>query len=237
MHCECGVWSSPPWPQPLLRSETSLEAGTLCTLAASDPERLECSPVAPAPAGTPRTAREVKLWGLAMGGALRTIAVAQCMGKGDGCPGLGMWADLGVGPVIRPCQQHGTGPDKAAEIVHVVIRGPVLMHPLHNSAICLRCLVPVRPGDPPVGQFWTPHQQAMPTRMLVALYYCMPGQVSDSSQRAFAESAELSSPWHKLATSHMTVSSCKSCVACCSLYHAMRGSDSHASPWAAKGPS
>ena len=110
-----------------------------------------------------------------------------------GAQGVGMRVHLGVGLVIRPCQQHSAGPDKAAEVVHMVIRSPVLMHPLRrrsaHSASGVLCLCP---GDPPVGQFWTPQQQAMPTRMLVALYCCMPCQVSDSSQRAFAESAKLS---------------------------------------------
>ena len=59
-----------------------------------------------------------------------------------------MRADLGVGPVIRPRQQHSAGPDKAAEVVYVVIRGPVLMHPLHSSAsrfqVSCACVLGIR---------------------------------------------------------------------------------------------
>ena len=54
---------------------------------------------------------------------------------------MGMRARLGIRLVIRPRQQHGAGPDKAAEVVHVVVRGPVLMDSLHSSAFVLKLRV------------------------------------------------------------------------------------------------
>ena len=213
-------------------------ADTLCALAASAPGHLACSAVAPAPAGKPRTARQVKLWGVAVGGALCTLAAAQCTRKGNGCQEVGMRAHLGVGPVIRPRQQHSAGPDKAAEVVYVVIRGPVLMHPLHSSASGFRCLVPVswgsafcrsasRTTSTGNAYTWWPNLPAPSMRSWTLLRGFQ--QIWSAKRRL--DRALL---WH---TSHMMVSSCKSYVACCNLYNVMTGSTSHALPWAARGPS
>ena len=68
------------------------------------------------------------------------------MRQGDRSPGVGMRAHLGVGLVIGPRQQHSAGPDKAAEVAHVVVRGPVLVHPLRSSTACLWHYVLVSQG-------------------------------------------------------------------------------------------
>ena len=164
------------------------------------------------------------------------VGAAQCTRKGDGCPGVGMRAHLGVGPVIRPRQQHGAGPDKAAEVVHVMIRGPVLMHPLHSSAAYpVSGAMYLCPGGVPfAGVPWAPHQQAggrIFPHALCSAESCSEGFSRDGRAKRHLDRSLLGH------TTEITAFACKSCICGCSLFDAMKESDCCASPWAARGPS